>query len=632
MLWPRTYEKETVNYFYQKCNDRKEKLKEFFKTNTDTPVILLGQKFNNRHDPVNKDSELRFFYQPINETVKNNASSQKDPQAFVYLNVSDKKNSVLKFVLDEWGELVVPDALLKLFWGEIDCKKQKIISKLEELSEIATNDKDDAVKKEKKFRWKIIKDADSFRISATFQSGCQPRVGLHHLHTLLSDDKKQKLHIQLLIRPRKKTSIDSNQPNTLVNTAPLNKTEWIDLNTGKTFSGLEAWPEREFQTKHYESLYKMFLLAYSPKIHGLQNNSIVALNDDAELSLLSLIPLINALEGVVKEQKRQYIRKKTTARSPSGTIRFGAYFTNVMSGRPDIVPLDKFVFTYNTPLNQIFKAVNQLAIRRINTIKQRSQFAKIIRSRLQHIQQHFFQTSLVPLHRGLFQQIKISQYSELHQHAFTLSKMIFEQRYPDINLLSSPTTGEQSSFEIDMAGLFEDACRQFLGHCLKRLSQHFKAIDGNENNFGTSHSVAWNLDDEEKKDGKKPKLKPDLVVKEGKDTTRMIGDVKYKLLESFSKESSFYPLDRSDFHQMMSYMYAFEQKEGLLLFLSQNTEEAGTISQKIQHLSLPKNGRFQLFSINIQALKLHNGKLSNRLEDEPLYKWLEKTLKTDTGS
>ena len=67
--------------------------------------------------------------------------------------------------------------------------------------------------------------------------------------------------------------------------------------------------------------------------------------------------------------------------------------------------------------------------------------------------------------------------------------MIVDRRYPDMNLLSTPKIGEHSSFEIDMAGLFEDACRQFLGHCLHQLSSRYTAIDGNEGKFAKKYST-----------------------------------------------------------------------------------------------------------------------------------------------
>lgn len=303
---------------------------------------------------------------------------------------------------------------------------------------------------------------------------------------------------------------------------------------------------------------------------------------DAEFSALVLEPLVSGLEQAARAIRQEYLRERQVRRAPAGTIRLGAYASQIARGRPDRVPVYRYERSVDHLENQFYVGICQhlrrtLAAdpgRRAAQLHQRLDTVETLLGRAMPIR------PTVPIADRLLRNPMIGP---ARRNTIKLARLSLLNRFPGL----SPDGAERASaqeIEVSIAALFEESVRAILADA---LCWEFIHPDDIMDTPGCAHQMRWVGNT-----SGRPKLKPDIFARRGSEIA-VVGDVKYKRCRK-DPSSTFSPMTREDFHQLCTYAHAWPEAKKLVMVYVDTDESEDKKPATRLHATLQMPHRRQL--------------------------------------
>ena len=351
-----------------------------------------------------------------------------------------------------------------------------------------------------------------------------------------------------------------------------------------------------------DALLGMLRLAHrETRLTTLPDRVRLSTGDDP--SPLAWLALADALTLAAEHQRRQYVRQREVRRAPVGTIRMGAWMNNIARQRIDQVPVARFLLSADCLENRLFRGVANHMVRQLRNA---GELGAWMAGRFEAVEAAFDKARLVEPEVWMCETLLQRDLPGPIQDAVKQCRMALTGRYPGLDLLPGAVLTAQT-FELDLAMLFEAAMRQLMRGLLE--PHGVSVADGNVEKLG--HGIRW------LRGGGNNRLKPDLAMRRpaGTGPVVAVGDAKYKRERN---QSSYAPLGRSDFQQLMTYMLAWPSARwGLVLMPWEVPANANAASHRLQELTLPDGRRLGVFQVD--AARWGRGPTAG----EPLALWLD---------
>ena len=455
--------------------------------------------------------------------------------SFLFADLSGSRGT-LTIVLYDWSELKLDRTAL----GELGCPVDQLHDRLE-----AAGSK--PVAEGGTHRWCVSADGNTLTLASgdLWRDDVEPRVGRFGLGSLAWGQASVGLELLALPRLHRSHVVrTTDHPVALDGDLPawrgcLDRTFW---RVGAANS-LVAW------------------LNLSRGEQVLGTHEIVHVTATENASPLAWLPLVRALEDAALAQRRQYQRTQRVVRAPTGTLRVGAYLGYLARQRADLVPVDRFELTADTPENRLFKGAASRVRRVLAT--DGGALAANLRRRFERVEGQFIRAADVEPSLSLVRGVAVRPLPPLQQRAVELCDAMLQGRYPGLEI-QGRSFAQMEGFELNIAQLFEAAAREVLRRCCAR-SIGAVVEDGNLIATGKGEAkqsqlywmdkgVVGGLD----RSNVRVNLLPDFMVLRSKQVIA-IGDAKYKRLQRRNTPagSSHAPLRREDLHQLETYLAAW---------------------------------------------------------------------------
>ncbi len=341
------------------------------------------------------------------------------------------------------------------------------------------------------------------------------------------------------------------------------------------------------------SLLALLKLAHGVPLATDQETVTLTATDDP--SPLAWIVLADTLEAVASFQRRQYVRRDDELATPTGTLRFNAYASNAARLRPHVVPVTRYVLSYDSLENRLFRGV-ALTVRRM--LMARDGVGAWMAERYSNIESAFDRAKAVVPELWMCKAVLDREPPPPIAEAVRQCERLLSGRYAGIGLDSAEFCRARS-FELDIAMLFEAAMRGLIA-TVTRLPVR----DGNLHE--APHVLRW-----EGSGWGKNWLKPDILLME-RDRVVALGDVKYKRPHH---ASSYAPLQRADFQQLSTYMLAWPDVRRAVVLVPDELD-AGVGSRLVATLRVGADRELAVFAIAAERW------MASGRADQPLTRWL----------
>ncbi len=468
-------------------------------------------------------------------------------------------------------------------------------------------------------RWSVRDDGKILALSSGDRQGddkVEPRVGRFGLGALAwscDSGGPASVELELLALPRLHRPRVLRSPDRAVAlngdvtgwTARLDETIW---RVGATDS-LVAWLNLS-QGDHLQTI-----------------DEVIHVTATENASPLAWLPLAKALENAAEWQRRQYLRMPRVVRAPTGTLRVGAYLSYLARQRADLVPVDRFELTHDTPENQLFKAA-ACRVRRV-LASDSGALAVGLRRRFERVEAQFTHAADVEASLSLLARVDARPLPPEQARAAELCGAMLRGRYPGLEV-QGRSFAEMEGFELNIAQLFEAAAREVLRRCSIGIGASVQ--DGNESakGMGTAKQVQLYWKDAGVVGGLQASslvhvsLRPDFVVRRGKEVLA-VGDAKYKRLQrrDTDSNSSHAPLRREDLHQLVSYLAAWPTTGWAVVIFpnadpvaSSTTSDPRPATRLVSELTIGGDRRLGVFDLAAERWS------DRRVDVEPLATWI----------
>lgn len=322
----------------------------------------------------------------------------------------------------------------------------------------------------------------------------------------------------------------------------------------------------------------------------------VRLTTTDDPSPLAWLALADALEDAVEHQRRQYVRQRAVARAPVGTVRMQAWMAQSARLRPDRVPVERFTLSRDCLENRLFRG---MAARMQRVVVADAGLGAWMGDRFTRVEAAFAAAQLVEPAAWMCDALLGRDLPAPIRAAAVQCRSALTGRTPGLDLKPGAVMTTRS-FELDIAMLFEAAARTAVRAVVGR-----GVVDGNDTVL--AHALQWTMPG-----GGPNRLKPDIAVVSG-ERVKGLGDAKYKRPHM---ASSYRPLSRADFQQLMTYLLAFPDAPWGLVLMPEVEGGAGPATQQVQALDLPGDRQLGVFTLSAERWG------RTRLDTEPLARWL----------